>query len=448
MFKKVAPKNQSSKTKIQRKIPPHYTVTSAQMVLSNKKMQLLISRIKNLVYITDDYWQVLYQPVINNYIEFIQALPAVKYEAFNKHNGFLELGIRRTIDSLVAHRKNNPVKNLKPDEIPASAALLTYAIFTAAFFRGIGQIPAIYWISLCDSNGFHGHRWNPMESNMSAQKGTHYRYTTESINRDILANYTSPILAKNMMPHEGFVWISSDKLLFEAWLAFLQNDVERSGFIAEIILPIEEKILQNPNLESALIATASHDYINHNENQPVDNNDVNFSKQEQTQFTKTNNFSHEIGKTPGIAITSTDISGYSGTAEYGLLFIEWLKNSIEGVSRRTDRLVHFVSDGAAVFHPEVIKSFLTENPRLGNDPQKILKSLQDLGLAKKQTNILHHKVSTVNLGGFNKPQSKTVFILDPTLLTTQNTQSTLQTTNTITAHYPTLTQNLQLNPKK
>jgi len=446
MFKKVDGK-QKAHNKSNRKIPPHYTVKSARTILTSKKLQLLVARIETLAHVREDYWQCLYEPAIHNFIEFVQGLPAVKYEAFNKHNGFLILGIRRAIESLVAYRKNNPIKDIKSDDITLQDALHTYVIFTASLFVGLGQIPAIYWVSICNNKGFHGHKWQPMASSMLDQ-GTHYRYSYESINRDILANYLTPHIATSLMPHDGFVWISSAKDLLEAWLAFLQNDIERGGLIAEIILPIEDQLLQSTHFDLSFIASDDYTDAINTEKDPDDVFDL--EEQETLKTEKYHNADsiQDTKRAYGVSITSEEISGAIGGEEIGIAFIEWLRYSIEGVSRRADRLVNFSKDGLAVFHPEAAQEFLKENPQYGKDVSKVLKSLQEHGLAKRQLlTVKTISAAKIGLAGMGKTnQAQTVLMMDPTLLNIKipATIGNVQVNSTVAS--PNLSSSLKYNP--
>lgn len=397
MFKKISsPKKKSIKKR--KPLPPHYEVLTADVVLANKKVHLLVERIKTLVHISDEYWDMLYLPIIKAYFAFVQGLPAIKYTAFNKHNGYLELGIRRVIESLVAYRKNHPVKDLKPEEIPATEARWTYAVFTSAFFYGLGQIIATYWVSMCNNKGFHSSRWNPFAGNMLSQ-GTHYRYSFEAINRDTLANHSTPIIAKDLMPKEGFVWLSEDKELLEAWLAFLQNDIERGGLVAKIILPIEHEILQLPLMDSSLIEFPSDEIAQDNIEQ--NNKDKVLTNEE------------VINK-----------------------FVDWLRNEIDGSNMRAgspfgasqpNAVAHFTLNGVVLLFPYAFVLFLQNFPEFGiDDMLTITQALSEANFAEK-----YHGDDA------NEP----VKIIDPTILgermqaPSRNAQITATTDS-----YPTIKQ--------
>lgn len=396
MFNKSSSTNGKPPQKISKRLPSHYPVFTAETILKNNKVDALVRRLKALAYITDDYWEQLYQPVIIGFIEFVQGLPAVKYQSFNHYKGWIALGLRRALQTLAMHRHNNPAKALSPDKIPAKDALLTYALFTAGFFYGLGQIPATYWVVMCNNRGLQGERWNPIAGNMATQ-GDYYRYSFEKTNRDALANYLTPILAKILMPESGFTWLSNDKDLFEAWLALLQNDVDRGGIIAQMIIPLDLQIIQLPMSESVLITT---DDIKETDILNAD-----------SIFNVEKDHTKEEGKTldGGDIITP---------------FIEWL-NKTELHTNQPAALAHYIKEGLILLYPDLFKEFIKNNPNIKN-PQMIVKALQDAGLAQKQfsqytNNPAAARGSGMNFSGITQPQTSQqgqAVTVDPTLLNT------------------------------
>lgn len=406
----------NSTPKTGKRLPSHYPVLSAQTLLKQGKIDTFLRRLKGLAYVTDDYWEQLYQPVIVAFVEFVQGLPAVKYKSFNHYKGWIALGLRRSLETLAMHRVNNPIKNLTPDKVPAKDALLTYALFTAGFFYGLGQIPATYWVMMCNNRGLHGERWNPIAGKMETQ-GEYYRYSFEKSNRDALANYLTPILAKMLMPESGFTWLSCDKDLFEAWLALLQNDVERGGIIAQMIIPLDLKILQIPVTEQTPLITT----------------DI----QETDIISADSLFNSEAEHTK-------DESKLLDTADVATQFIEWLNKTELNINQPAS-LAHYTREGLILLYPDLFKEFIKNNPQIKN-AQMIVKALQDAGLAQKQLNQYTAnpaaKSSGMNLAGITKPQTTQqgqALSLDPTLLNAPiglPSKNISLNTNTSTINYP------------
>jgi hypothetical protein len=382
--------------KVSKSLPSHYPVFTTESILTNKKVELLVNRIKSLAYIADDYWEQLYLIALRNFIDFVQGLPAVKYSSFNNYKGWIALGLRRSMETLAAHRRNNPIKNISPEKIPANEALLTYALFTAGLFYGIGQIPATYWVTLCNSSGVNGERWNPIAGNMATQ-GNYYRYSFEKTNRDPLANYLTPILAIKLMAGGFENWLSCDKDLSQAWLALMQNDVDRGGIIAEMVVPLDLKILQNAQMDSTFIGI-------------IGENDLNKESIE----SDTNSLFANPADNPASHDEAINLKG----TEVVNAFIEWLNKTDLNVNQPTS-LLHYTKEGLLMSYPELFKEFIKHNPKFQN-PQMIIKALQDAGLAQKQLNqyTTAAKASGMNLSGITKPQSNQQgqgIILDPTL---------------------------------
>lgn len=414
MFKKpqpLAPSQGTPKSILQ--TPALYPVNSVDVILSEKKIQLFIARIETLVHVAENYWEYLYKPVITQYIEFVQALPAIKYPQFNRNNGLLELGLRRAIESLLLHRKQTPIQQRRPGQIPAYEALLTYALFTASIFYGLGHVVATYWVSLCDPHGLHSKRWNPVAGSMGTQ-GTYYRCSFETINRDKFANYMTPLLAKSLMPELGFVWLSQDKELFEVWLAFLQNDVERGGFISKMIVPFEHAYYS--------VQEFIHPYaVNEKYESDIPEKEENIS-------------SLSVQAQKRSKITASSFTGEEDATELSLYFKEWLGDAMQGVDIRAGRklsvnkpeaLLHFTKEGLLLAYPELLEEFLKDHPTVKKNTLEIARKLQMSGIA--QAGIMQYILQQTQGRTMLHQQAgagKAMFI-DPTLVTSMISPSNL-----------------------
>jgi hypothetical protein len=383
MFKKTTDqKKPLASTKRSAITPAIHPVEALDVLIAEKKLTLLIERIRLLAHISEKYWDLLYLPALSHYVEFVQSLPAISYPQFNKNKGLLELGIRRCIESLLLHRKYHPTQHKKPEQLSPQEALITYALFTASLFYGLGHVGANYWVSLCDSQGFHGKRWNPIAGSMQTQ-GTYYRCSFEAFNRDQFSNYMTPIFAKNLMPQLGFVWISQDRELFEAWLAFLQNDIERGGLFAKMILPFEG-IFFDPSKQYA-----------------YESFDIDWVEDIMEE--------DEKEKLLGL-----------DDHEFSLYFIKWLKHAIRGKHgiqgiklslNQSNSLLHYTEEGLLFAYPELLNAFIKKHPNFKN-PMQIAKRLQQAGVA--ELTLRQYRLDVLS----KDKKNSMGMILDPTLIST------------------------------
>lgn len=383
MFTKITDTHPSIK-ELLKKIPPHYSLWDPPALLSQKHLTPLLKKLPMLVNAPTDYYQALYQTVLTNFAEWIQGLPAVKSKSFNYHGGFLELAIQRTYLVLSSYRKEYPIKGIKPEQMPAKLALWTYALFTIGLFYGIGEIAATYWITVTDAQGHEGYKWNPFEDVMR-NSGSHYRYSFESINRDDLAAKCAPILARQLMPTEGFVWIANDKEIFEYWLRFLQNSTNDTGILAQFILPTHDKLI-NQDLQ---VMEKISPYFFEGEhpaemNEQIDEKEANTEPSKQNkEDSVTQSFpAHRIpGAYIGASLTDLDVTG-ANTTEIGELFINWLRIGIIGQTisvNRTDSKIGVTQEGLLLLNPDIFKDFLKHNPTIKSTWQEVYNQFLNTG---------------------------------------------------------------------
>src|SRR5690606_2259499 len=148
---------------------------------------------------------------------------------FRFHGGLLELGLGRAVKSLGMYREQVPVDIYTPASMPPKLALWSYALFSASLCLGLGEIAAIYWVSLCDAKGHNSERWFPQHGPMLQSHHTHYRFTIEKESWDAIAQRTTPLLAASLLPKEGLDWLATDKEVWDFWLAMLQEDERGAG---------------------------------------------------------------------------------------------------------------------------------------------------------------------------------------------------------------------------
>lgn len=376
MFKKVTPAAVPAATRenavsILQQLPPHYPVLSATELLRGKQFPQILSQIQTLAFTPDHVFDSLYLKSLHNYTEFVQGLPATHVDNFNYHGGLLELGIRRALQTLAWYRREYPIRQHTPENLPTRQAIWSYALFTAGLLYGVGQVVATYWVMLCHMNGHPDKLWNPVAGNMAHHGGEFYRYSFETARRDELAARSTLALALQILPAEGISWIATDKEIFNSWLSILLKDETHAGLFAQCVFPADADLANNPNEEAGLIIGEFIEQFDiEGTGHPTDKHkDASFFDHENEEPASQAAHQQAFAQTgmfvPGKAITAADVGiGISG-AEIGVAFLLWLRNGIRGQGVNMARDLVVAPEGTLISRA-LVDSFAAENSRFGD----------------------------------------------------------------------------------
>jgi hypothetical protein len=413
MFKKVTSSPAWEKaTMIVAKLPPHYPVLSATELLRGKQIKPLITQLQTLAFVPEPIFEEYYLKILHHYAEFVQGLPASQVENFNYHGGLLELGIRRALQTLAWYRREYPIRQYTPEQVPVRQVIWSYALFTAGLFYNLGQLVATYFIMLCEENGASIQRWNPVAGAMPKEK--FYRYSFENIKRDDLAARSTPGLALVNMSAEKVGWIATDLDIYNQWLAILLNDADHAGLFAKFILPIDAELTQQANVEAGFIIGEN---IKHYDLAitPTDETDkmqvaaeaavvpggVDIERNPSQPDSPVKNFAS------GRQITSHDISSSLAHGEIGTVFMQWLLQELKAKNIHGSQIV--LTSAGLYVTLDLAQKFSAANSQFGSaqDAFNALKnSPLTLGLAHKQA------ASSLVMAAGNVP----AIFMDPTAL--------------------------------
>ncbi|MDX2347029.1 MAG: TraI domain-containing protein [Legionella sp.] len=126
-----------------------------------------------------------------------------------------------------------------------------YALFSAGLLRGIGKLPLDYVVKLYDQQGHLIKTWEPL---LEPLANTAYAYHAETINHSYDESFRQRlniVLAQQLMPKEGFAWLTKHLDIFEVWLALLHEDSASSHALSLILdradaIAIQEDLLDLP----------------------------------------------------------------------------------------------------------------------------------------------------------------------------------------------------------
>ena len=189
-------------------------------LLAATRHQTLFHEIHELSALPEAHFKALYRPAINHYAEFVQVLAE---EPSGGLGGLLNLGLARGV---LALRQFATEAGSKIDADP----LVNYAIFTAGLFFDVAKVISQQEIAICTNAGNYMQAWYPYLGSMVEQHLEFYKiYPYETSVYQALNHDAAALLARQMMPSEGFAWLSSDLELFIDWLASLRGEQGEGG---------------------------------------------------------------------------------------------------------------------------------------------------------------------------------------------------------------------------
>lgn len=383
MFKKITKVNPKIKKTVAA-MPAQYPIHSTKALLADKELSQLLARLPRLVNVPMDEYDFLYKSTIENFAQFVQALPSYRVAAFNKHLGFLTLGLERAYKTLTLYRREFPIKNIRPEDMPVKLALWSYALFTAGLLYGIGDLSANFWIATCDAKGRHPKRWHPNTGPMILQ-GEHYKFSLNNVDNDTLAFRISPLLARQIIPEEGLDWIACDAEILEYWLAILQNDERAAGVFAKIILHAQDELIQLE--KQAQHSGVDHEFDHHIEpeeeekkskfaQEDIDAKDLPLDKLDIHNYIPGTS-------TPNIHFSDLDIAA-GVRLDVAEVFVNWLRVGVVGHSINISYYIKVLSNGMLHVNNASVQAFLNANPNIKNG-HEIIHNLKELGYSLGET---------------------------------------------------------------
>lgn len=199
-----------------------YPVLSYNDLLAHPKRRLLLEKIKKNTYLDDENYALLYEPLIEYFIEFVQALP---YHVGGMPGSLMDYSLERGELALRLFDEKF-TENLDP--------LQAYALFSAALLQDVGRVMSQQKILFCDEQGGFIAEWLVCEGSMIG-KTDYYRLRFLDQEWVGLAQAVTPILARQLMPPLGFTWLWDDHFTFRIWLAMLTGEGQVGGSLVELL---------------------------------------------------------------------------------------------------------------------------------------------------------------------------------------------------------------------
>ncbi|MGH8644077.1 MAG: MobH family relaxase [Gammaproteobacteria bacterium] len=217
-------------------IPPlgegRIRVQLAGQLLAPPERQARVQALADLTRVTPAHFETLYRQALLNYASYVQQLPASEAHHHAGLGGLLDHGIEATIFALKLRRGHLLPPAAATEVIDAQADLWSYACFTAILLHDIGKPAVDQKVDLFDKHGRKLGRWDPWVGPMQAQN-YEARFLRNRTYR--LHQRAAPLLARFIVPPEGFRWLTSERDVLTSWLAAITGAPEDAGPLGSIV---------------------------------------------------------------------------------------------------------------------------------------------------------------------------------------------------------------------
>lgn len=190
-------------------------IVSADVLLSSNQRKTIIKDIRQAVDISDEHFAVLYQSLINSFVEFVQLLPANK-ESYP--GSLMDSGLLRALFAL--QQQKNGDEDHQPD------SLLVYTLFSCALLFDVGFVTNDRTVMVSEKDGTFVEEWLPNKGKMQQSGGGYYRIRYGGGMPSGLSRHVTPLFAQQLMPLAGFNWVAQDVDAFNSWITILNNKKE------------------------------------------------------------------------------------------------------------------------------------------------------------------------------------------------------------------------------
>jgi hypothetical protein len=192
-----------------------FPIVSADVLLASNQRKTIIRDIRQTVDISDEYFDILYQSLINSFVEFVQLLP-VSNEA--PLGSLMDSGLLRA--SFALQQQKNEDEDKQPDP------LLVYTLFSCALLFDIGFVTNNRTVMISKKDGAFIKEWFPSKGKMQQSEGGYYRIRCGGGMSSELSRRVTPLFAQQLMPLAGFNWIAQEFDAFNSWITMLNNERE------------------------------------------------------------------------------------------------------------------------------------------------------------------------------------------------------------------------------
>src|SRR3990167_10441962 len=186
-------------------------LTESELLFGSRQKGLL-RQLRDLAFefLQEDYDR-SYGTLIKNFMELVQVIP---HKTGGIIGSLFNYSLSRSVVTLQKYCR------LKKSQ---TTPLLKFAVFSAALLKDVGRVMSNQRIILTNQDGNFITEWNPLSGFMIDQGQFYKMYPINAMYLKIEKEAT-PLLARQLMPQDTFLWLSNDIAIFTDWLAALLDE--------------------------------------------------------------------------------------------------------------------------------------------------------------------------------------------------------------------------------
>lgn len=194
-------------------------ILSPTKLLHNVSYEHYVPVCRNLIGLSAEYFDGYYQKLIDNFAAIVQMIPLKPGRAlYTLLQDGLIAGLNAVHNFHQEYPKANKIQN----------AQLIYAIFSAALLKNIANLTLYFYCNITDEKGLFIKHWLAYQGSM-VNEGEYFKLLDKTYIYPGTQAASTIILAKLVMPEEGFAWLASDARLLEEWFNALLHEDETVG---------------------------------------------------------------------------------------------------------------------------------------------------------------------------------------------------------------------------
>lgn len=301
-------------------------------LLASDKRQGLIQQIKDWSALDVKRFDGLCLHLMHEMTNYCQQLPETANSYYALPGGILDYALNRTEAALQLFRQF--IIQSEGAELSEIQKLWLYAMFSASFLKDIGKLQIDYLVKVFDSIGEPRDPWNPLiNSLVSAASYYQFEFLPDQDDKTALRRRLNVLIARLLMPDEGFAWIASNSEVLAAWLALLSDDWRSAGTLGAILIRADAVAIQR--------------YFNENMIHHVGRGGIRAPR-----------ISTFIDVKPDVKLAKDQLMGVE--------FIKWLTASLDAGQLMLNKPPLLVVPGGLLIHPDAFKLFVRAHPEYKN----------------------------------------------------------------------------------
>ena len=372
-----------------------YPILSADDLLNDEGISHVLKDIQKHLVVPNDVFVNIYLSIINNYAEYIQALPSSKYKNFQMPKGQLYLALlRASITLAMADNFACPAteQKLTTLQLEQRMAIWQFAVFSSALLLDIGPALAKFKVFTCKQDATNLSPWHALFDSMTKNAEGNTCYTYQNID-ELVKNpgkNLTLLVASKIIPAQIFSWLRSEADIFVQWLDILDSGEEQSdsGTLAKLTYASLNKLLElyiNAQLPPNLLKLIPYHIL------------------QKTEYHKSSFWRGLDKKKQEQADENPNTAGTE--------FLEWLKAGLIDqsipINTKTSN-VHISTQGVFLINPEIFLDFCKFTQKYQNW-LTVFKQFINLGITSFKDNNELHQEYFPNL---EPPQTKRGLIIN------------------------------------